>query len=47
MMEAVNRQSIGQGGYFLSISSDGTVEEHHPALSEGIRAVERGDALLD
>ena len=47
LMESVNRQSLDQGGYFLSISRDGTVGQHYPAMSEGIRAVERGDAFLD
>jgi len=47
LMETVNRESIDQGGHFLSIAADGTVGQHYPALSSGMRPIDQGNVFLD
>jgi len=47
LMETVNKESLGQGGHFLSISADDTVAQHYPALSGGMRPIDQADAFLD
>lgn len=47
LMAEVNKKSLEQGGYFLSISDDGTVGRQYPALSSGLRPIEVEDAFVD